>query len=281
MDSSSPLDDARKVLSSHGHAFQYAVLRRGEELANTRKSTWLFEAAEFPVGQANDVVHIDFVLQSASGRVYLVAECKRADPARARWCFVKAPYTRRDAHETELVFEQIRCRPANAVWSDPRVTYRSSRATHLGIELGTKTKGDGSRTGASIKEATTQVLRALNGLVEHMFPGSASQVKEAGATVFIPVIFTTAELWLAVGNLGDADLTTGQLPENWAQLEQVPWLWYTYNQSRALRHALRPGEDRGAFDLSGALHAEYSRSIAVVGAGGVDAFLTDDPNSWL
>ncbi|MFZ1804688.1 MAG: hypothetical protein WAU05_12245, partial [Nitrospira sp.] len=87
------ITDVRKVLGSHGYGFQYAVLRRAEELAAERRSKWVFEAAEFPVGTAESPTHIDFILRNAHSTVYLVGECKRANPAHANWCFLKAPYT--------------------------------------------------------------------------------------------------------------------------------------------------------------------------------------------
>jgi hypothetical protein len=98
--------------------------------------------------------------------------------------------------------------------------------------------------------------------------------------IFVPVIFTTARLSVAKGDLSAADLTTGILPEEWGTLISTPWLWYTHNQSPALRHRLPPSGETPA-SLSAAIHAEYSRTIAIVGPDGVDAFLTADLISWL
>jgi len=93
------LNDIRKVLGSHGHAFQYAVLRRAQELFDKGRSTWVFDVAEFPVEGTDKPIHIDFILSNRSNNVYLVIECKRVDPAVGNWCFLKLPYTRRDADE--------------------------------------------------------------------------------------------------------------------------------------------------------------------------------------
>jgi hypothetical protein len=274
------LNDVRKVLGAHGHGFQYAVLRRAEELSAQRLSAWVFEAAEFPVGAADNPIHVDFVLRNASSTVYLVVECKRADPARASWCFVKAPYTRRNAPDAELVFQEVHYRPANIVVARPRTRFAALESTHLGFELRTGAKGEGIASGSAIKEATAQVLRAANGLIDHLFPGPATAVQREGIAIFVPVIFTTARLWVARGDLSTADLPTGLLPEEWGTLSGVPWLWYTHNQSPALRHRLPSSVPDGAA-LSVALHAEYARTIAVVGPDGVDAFLRFDLVTWL
>ena len=55
-----------KVLSAHGHAFHYAVMRRAEELS--AKSGWTLDATEFPVATGNSVTHIDFILRAQRGQ---------------------------------------------------------------------------------------------------------------------------------------------------------------------------------------------------------------------
>lgn len=275
------LNDVRKLVGTHGHGFQYAVLRRTEELAEQRLSYWVFEAAEFPVGTPENPIHVDFIVRDSRGTVYLVVECKRADPARANWCFLKAPYTRRNAHEGELVFQEVRYEADTFVAARPRTVYASVASTHLGLELRAGAKGDGIATGAAIKDATAQVLRGANGLLDYLFPGQRTARGQKGNTVvFVPVIFTTARLWVAQGDLSAADLRTGLLPEDWGTLTSVPWLWYTHNQSPALRHRLA-SSGLTPVAVSSALHAEYSRTIAIVGPDGIDAFLRADLVTWL
>lgn len=274
------ISDARKVLGAHGYGFQYAVLRRAEELAAERRSNWVFEAAEFPVGTADSPTHIDFLLRNAPSTVYLVVECKRADPAHANWCFLRAPYTRRDSLEDELVFQEVVYQAETLVAAQPRTRHASLESTHLGFELRTAAKGEGSGGRNAINDATAQVLRGSNGLLDHLFPEQRAYRGDRRSVVFVPVIFTTARLWVAKGDLSAADLTTGRLPDDWGELSSVPWLWYTYNQSSALRHRL-PSVRQAQPSLSDALHAEYSRTIAIVGSDGIDTFLSADLISWL
>jgi hypothetical protein len=272
--------DVRKVLGAHGYGFHYAVLRRAEELAAQRRSSWVFEAAEFPVGSADRPTHIDFILRNAHSTVYLVGECKRADPAHANWCFLKAPYTRRNSSEAELVFQEVIYQADTLVGAQPRTKHASLESTHLGVELRTGAKGEGSGGRSAINDATTQVLRGSNGLLDHLFPEQRAYRGDRRNVVFVPVIFTTAQLWVAKGDLSAADLTTGQLSEDWGELISVPWLWYTHNQSPALRHRL-PSANQARLPLSETLHAEYSRTIAIVGSNGIDTFLSADLLSWL
>ena len=274
------ITDVRKVLGTHGYGFQYAVLRRAEKLATERRSSWVFEAAEFPVGTAESPTHIDFILRNEHSTVYLIGECKRADPAHTNWCFLKAPYTRRNSSEAELVFQEVIYQAETLVASQPRTKHASIENTHLGFELRSGEKGNGSGGRGAINDATTQVLRGSNGLIDHLFPEQRTYRGDRRNVVFVPVIFTTARLWVAKGDLSASDLTTGRLSQDWGELICVPWLWYTYNQSPALRHSL-PSTNQSQLSLSDTLHAEYSRTIAIVGSDGIDKFLSADLILWL
>lgn len=212
--------------------------------------------------------------------MYLVGECKRADPAHANWCFLKAPYTRRNSSEAELVFQEVVYQAETLVTARPRTKHALLESTHLGFELRTGAKGEGSGGRSAINDATTQVLRGSNGLLDHLFPEQRAYRGDRRNVVFVPVIFTTARLWVAKGDLSVADLTTGRLSEDWGELISVPWLWYTYNQSAALRHKL-PSASQGQLSLSESLHAEYARTIAIVGSDGIDKFLSADLILWL
>src|SRR5437773_1450522 len=80
----------RALLDSQGHGFHYAVLRRIGQIG----SLWQLDEVEFPVSYRGGTVHIDFILKrDDEGPVLrMVAECKRANPARVDWCFVRRPY---------------------------------------------------------------------------------------------------------------------------------------------------------------------------------------------
>jgi len=92
-----------KELNRHGYGFQYAVLKKCEEVAailekNLTPATWAPLVSEFPVEVQRAGTKIDFILRRISRwavpgvPVYLLAECKRANPALSNWCFARAPY---------------------------------------------------------------------------------------------------------------------------------------------------------------------------------------------
>jgi hypothetical protein len=84
-----------KVLNRHGYGFQFSVLKKADELRKQGRSMWRLEACEFPVEVQGAGTRVDFVLErgdhgSRRRPLYMLAECKRANPALSNWCFVRA-----------------------------------------------------------------------------------------------------------------------------------------------------------------------------------------------
>ena len=97
----------RKALNTHGYSYQYAVLEEGRRLNAARKSPWIFEVAEFPVNASGRDTQVDFILRHCDKPIYLIAECKRANPALADWCFAKAPYVGHNWTHDPYVVERV------------------------------------------------------------------------------------------------------------------------------------------------------------------------------
>ena len=81
----------------------------------------------------------------------LVGECKRADPAKARWCFARSPYRWYGDHAAarELTFDQFVLRADKTHHARPRCGYQNGGRYQLGFEFRTGQKGDGE--GGSFK----------------------------------------------------------------------------------------------------------------------------------
>ena len=128
----------------------------------------------------------------------------------------------------------------------------------------------------AIEDAATQVTRGLNGLIEY-FGRHRRYVPENYPVKFIPAIFTTARVWSSDVDLTRTDAALGQVDLGDAQVKQVPWLWLQYHVSPGLQHSVDRNfsdDDRaGRPDLGRLLELEFARTIAVVGSGGIDAFL--------
>ncbi len=259
-----------KVLSTHGHGFHYAVLERAARLVKEGKSRWTFEADEFPVEVQNEVTHVDFILKRETSHTYLVAECKRADPARAKWCFLAAPWSWLGARGDEVIIQEVNVLSDVRFQPQPRIGNTGRGSYRIGLDLKTGEVGDGVESQRAINKAASQVLRGMNGVVRHLFGSRATAIFTRGRIWFLPAIFTTAELWISKADLREADLKNGKVDP--ADATRVNWLWFTHNQSPALVHGL--SNDTYLRNLSTDLYREFARSIAVVSAEGVDEFLS-------
>jgi hypothetical protein len=92
----------------------------------------------------------------------------------------------------------------------------------------------------------------------------------------LPVIITTAELWVSDVDLSTSDLMTGNV--NVTDARRVEWLWFNYNQSPALQHDIQRAEYPS--DISQSLLDQFTRTIAVIGSSGLRAFLSAEFEAW-
>lgn len=280
-------------INIHGHAFHYAVLKAAEKLFEEDVSPWVFEVAEFPVLNKNIPLHIDFILRNKLEQSYFIAECKRCDPALSNWCFMKVPYVSRGTSSgrerivREIVFKK---RDTTNVQTGLQWISRSSDIYRLPLELKSNEKGEGYYGRGQIKGAITQVLRGLNGMIEFAFielaRGNNNLFNEDTMgnmyAAFLPVVFTTAKLWVCNYDISEADLKSGKINLGDAKLEERKWLFYQYAQSPDLKHPFSmAGLER---DMSDILYIDYTRTIPIVNAEGIRDFLSDgfwrEPEDW-
>lgn len=273
----------QKALNRHGYGFQFSVLKLAENLSKKvdqdERSRWNFLFSEVPVEVQGLGTRIDFILsRGRSGPsnpfFYLVCECKRANPALSNWCFVRAPRVRRnrprgvDSLLVETVFQGSEVRPPMTTVSD---LTSLKDAFHVGVEVRAPKLGDEKDKGkGAIEDAVTQVLKGLNGYVEAL--ANTKQMFEGTQTHLLPVIFTTAQLWISNSDLGTADLGTGNIDLSNDKFESVPWLWYQYHMSPGLKHS-SVYEPRERIKVEEFIEAKYIRTIAIVSADGIEDFL--------
>jgi len=267
----------RKVLNTHGYGFHYAVLRNAYELHANGKSRWFFEATEFPVSVGGFDTRIDFILRSQDQSdiywdCFLIAECKRVNPALSNWCFVRTPYVRRNHSERVILEKLIYSDPhfpvatGEPVFSDIENTY------HIGLEVSSGRKGDSSGKGrGQIEEAATQVCKHLNGIVEEFRRRVEDFPKKGPSVHFLPVIFTTAQIWTSEIDIGRADLQTGDFELKDIDAKRKGWIWLQYHLSPGIKHSV--GSYKVAKGLGEVLAQDYIRTIAVVTASGIEEFL--------
>jgi hypothetical protein len=136
----------------------------------------------------------------------------------------------------------------------------------------------------AIENAATQVIRGMNGLIQCISKRDDIKRGLSNAAFFIPVIFTTAQLWTTDVDIADADLASGNIDFANAKVERKPWLWLQYHMSPTLTHSVdrdeSPEIEIGKGTLGHLLKQEYSRTIAIVGTDGIDSFLRQSSSGW-
>jgi hypothetical protein len=217
----------------------------------------------------------------------MIAECKRVDPAKALWCFAKTPYTWRNANPDELAFDELEVQANKQMNRRAHFAYARQTVFQLGFELKTGQTGDGFGQSRAINDAITQVLRGKSGLINHLCESIRTAdhrslgIESIRTIRFIPVIFTTAQIWVTDVDLTDADLNTGNLV-NQVEAKATDWIWLTHNQTSNLRPEFYWQQERSALDgFSCDLRREFARSIAIVSPSGVDDFLSFNFEEWL
>lgn len=270
------------LLNVHGYNFQYAVLRRLEELYNEKKSPWQFEGAELPVGAGSDVTHIDFVstyyrqYNSRDTQFILAAECKRVDPAKGYWCFSKAPRTWGGLHREEHIqFDAFRhSAETNAYSGVAKSTYSRDPIYGLPFEVKTGEKGDGigSADKSAIKTAITQIFRGTSGLARYYSnPESKHELTSDVDYVIIPVIFTTAKIFVTDADISSADLSDGLLSTDSVKVEEKEWIWLNHHRSVHLSNGLPMMPPTDTYQDKYFL--DFSRSVAIVNPSGIENFV--------
>lgn len=264
-------DRFRAALDSHGYGFQYAVLEFAKNALSAEHTEWVFEVGEFPAEVQGTGTRIDLVLGHRNRDRLLLGECKRANPAVANWCFVRAPYRYRNQmqiHEPYRVDGLLKIGKTGE--PQPRVIAHDPEPYHIGLEVDTGQKGDARGAGGKeIEQAVTQVLRGVNGFVNYALKNPT--VVPSDRVALIPVVFTTASLWVSDLELQRSALDTGRLAEADSSFRRIGWVRYQYNSSPGLLHA--GSTSNNAKTLSEALEQQFIRSVAIVSPSGLHAFL--------
>jgi len=270
-----------KALNRHGYGFQFAVLRAIQD-APTLSGLWVPRVSEFPVQVQGDATRIDFIMERLSHfkyPLYLICECKRVNPALSEWCFVKAPFViQRYAPKQAVVVESLvksyvavhdEERPRGA----PRAVPLNVMLYHVGFEAKSQKKGDpkGGK-GDAIESAVTQVLRGTNGYLTTL-EANPSLMEGDRRLDLLPVVFTTANLWVSDVDLYSSDLATGDVKLGNDNAQRVGWLWYQYHMSPGLKHSFPLLPHKGHRKLEEFMESQYVRTVAIVSAGGIEDFL--------
>ena len=264
-----------ELFNEQGYGLPYAALDAARAEVSSGPSPWTFEVPEFPVELRGQGTRIDFILKHSERQLYLLVECKRANPALSNWVFVRAP---RDYHRASDFVHVERIDASHR----PEIRTAGGRLTgaeqtyHIALEYRDRQRrGDKCGEGrGQIEKAVTQVLRGLGGLVD-FYAENPIMLKGIASVDLVPVVLTTANLWVSSAQLETTDLRSGEIDPESASLEAREYVMYQYHVSPGLRPVRANRQISQRVGLRAALERDFIRTVHVVHGTSFGAFLAD------
>lgn len=267
-------------LNEHGYSFHYAVLERAGALFADGRSRFVFDRAEVPVEPRGKETRIDGVLKDTAtifgdryriSVVQIAIETKRVNPAWSSWCFARAPYVRRGSGSEGFHVDRLERQAADGLFVlSARYLDNLRSAYHVGFEAKTKATGDQCPKGGTIEDSIAQVLRGIAGLAD-LYASDPATFSHVQRVTLIPVVVTTAALWVTDAKLESADLVSGELPVGSVAFRRVSSVALQYHRSPSLTPG-RP-QRKPANELSDLIDREYSRTVHIVNVEGMEVLL--------
>ncbi len=266
-----------KTLNTHGYGFQAAVAKELRKKSAAQVRGHYIVGLDIPIRVRETESAIDIVTARSDGCLFAAIECKRVDPALGAWCFIRSKEHGQDTHDAGVRCEAV-CRAASGVHASMTVMGHLPHFAHIGVEVSRQQKGDG--TGVRQKDLNDAVSQALLGAQgwATWLGGNADALKQDVPVVIVPVVVTTAQLWLSQADLGASALETGHIDLSSAAFESCDWLCLQARTSHSRRHALGLKVDHNRLDRQ--IEAQAYRSVLVVNPVGLGALMTWLANAY-
>lgn len=139
-----------------------------------------------------------------------------------------------------------------------QVVHGAAPVMQVGFELKGNDRGDGVKT-KGLGDAVDQAFRGVGGLVEQL----PSWLKQGTGAFVVPIVVTTASLFVTDQALDEADLQSGEL--SGVTLREVEWLWFDVHLNRSLLpDVYRETAVQTTLDPIGETLAHYHRRGAII-----------------
>lgn len=224
--------------------------------------------------------------------ITLTIECKKNNPELVNWVFFpKVVVPEGPWFTVAQIVNRPRIEPQKGWQTETGVIAlatnepltdeaRETKSDYEKSKLGQKTK----TSNAAIQEAAFQVALARQAVFQEessfsrSLGSSAEPPETASKQFYVPVIVTTAKLFLCHFNADDIDSSTGEIDYTKATLTEVPHLIYEYSLPKSLQHA--PADIIHVLNTN-SLHQFTRLHILVVNSSAFAVFLDDffsEPN---
>lgn len=227
------------AINEQGYLFQEAckyALERSEDSIG-----WEVKAYEYPVSLKGQDTRIDLVLRSktsTSPEIYALVECKRVDPSYVHWLFGAPGLPFGNALCSALGVECSQSSVHRPNRYDCKVTRLHFEINTHGAESWLEVKTNTSKrtsTPQNIENSFIQVLKGIGGFANEQ-TNQRSKGNALCKTFFIPIVITTAKLYVAYYELGNINLYNGKIDKDdilfgssqGQPAEEDPWVLIDY-----------------------------------------------------
>lgn len=243
-------------LNEQGYLFQEACFNALK--TKERGMGWEVKAYDYPVSLEGQDTKTDMVLQSTTSpgpELYALVECKRADPSYVYWLFGAGQELFGDAYCLTLGLECLRydstAGPYQPVRHVERLPFRLKTYKPISWLEAKMDTSKRSSTPQNLENAFGQVLRGVAGFAEE-HRRQRGKTCATFSAFFIPVVVTTAQLYVATYEPHDIDLSTGRVNKdqvNFGPPDQLPqeefWVLVDYSVGENLAPESIPEEYYG------------------------------------
>ena len=223
-----PPQDLRQILfdklNEHGYLFREKCAQTLQD--NQRTTKWQVLVEEYPVSTVSRDARIDFVLKDTSQRrprfeTYAIVECKRVNPSRGYWLFGNPTITQFDSPLLINVTSQGGTRGlapvVHFVQLRPQLDLRAYLIDNWWLQIAKKNESKkGVEYNSSpdpIEIALSQVCIGVSGLAQELATNLNGDFS-ALSVVYIPVVITSAPLYVAEYDVADVNLASGDIDQD-------------------------------------------------------------------
>lgn len=289
------------ALNIHGAIFERWV----EDIVEKLEPPWKFIASQFPVEYPppygatrghESTLDVWADHRTEKRWLSLLIECKKNDPRFVDWVFFRAKGKKAGLVSLSGVdIGMLERRPAEAnavrlidVEKEGPLAPLADDARELRGQYEDMKRGEFTKTSTkAIGDAAYQVTLATHAIIDEQIRGVRAKIDQGTRgfdwerRLFLPIIATTANLFLADFDPAVVDRETGTIERSAVTLNPTEWLWYLYPVPRHLQFATADAlslTDRGFHFLATRV------AIAVVRSGYLPTFLKDlpiGPGAWV
>lgn len=254
-------DDDKLLRAVNGSGFLLQLAIEHEVTKSQAQHHWTVASHEHrwvdPVTAAEG--YIDLILEMQGEVVRMVLECKRITDA--RWVFLAPNLSARKLQRSRIPWtDQVDDKEKTLDWADFNLLPESEEA-----EFCVPVR-QGDKDPMLLEKLSGTLLRSTEALADEL---NFSVSKHRSPHVYVPVVLTTAQLYLGRFSLGSVDAATGTLPEG--DFYPIPFIRFRKSLSTTrpaggehyhLRDA-RQLQDRSVFVVQASAFIDFLKAFQI------------------